>query len=127
MEWTLRDPEDFPTYSCHIGGILLEVYPHGDATDDGAVYDPSEPHWQGGFWMLAPGLEPHQGPLDAIQSCAAEPGTLAQKQAEVLELAKAWLKAQVEAFAALDAPVLSTAEVVCSACDMPHAFCECSR
>ena len=102
MDWKLRNHEDFPTYSLHVGGILLEIYPHGGVIDDGITdYKPEESHWQGAFWVLEPGKQPHEGPLDAVKSCKPDVGTLAQKQAEVLELAKAWLREQVDAFDAL--------------------------
>lgn len=104
MEWDLRDAEEHPTYNLHVGWILMEVYPHGGVTDNGITdYKPEESHWQAAFWTLAPGKQPHEGPLGAVTSCKPEAGTLAEKQAEVLELAKAWLREQVEAFAALEA------------------------
>lgn len=125
MDWTLRDAEEHPTYSLHVGGILMEVYPHGGVTDDGITdYKPEESHWQGAFWVLEPGKQPHEGPLDAVKSCRNEAGTLAEKQAEVLELAKAWLREQVAAFDALGATESKPVEWCCSHCGCFSCVCE---
>ena len=132
MDWKLRNHEDFPTYSLHVGSLLLEVYPHGTVIDNG-IFDwkSEQPHWQGGIWTLEPGKQPHEGPLDAVKICRNEAGTLAEKQAEVLELVKAWLREQVAAFDALGerdekpAPVASDERIVCPTCGIPWALCSC--